>query len=293
MSAKIPRHLLKPKDWIAWSIIAFEYALMFGSAWLAEQVAPGPWRWAARLAAILLIGNRMFVVGEELFHEASHFKMFRNRKLNAYVGNLLLGLPYCNEFYSYHEEHSLHHRSPLAHNDSLSEDYRNWGLYDRSMTFFQVYFGRSLWFPQFDHARRVAKQLAGNSVYAAKVLTTFTVMFAVCWLANGPQYFFMYWIAPFLLVHPVFLFWSEIEDHFNSRSGSRSVFSFNPFMYPYNSGYHYAHHLYPNVPWYNIIEVHNLLCKGKGDEASGFMEAYKQMEPRDMPFPESAKDRIS
>lgn len=285
---KIPPHLLRPKDWIAWSIIALEYGIMVGSALVAENMASGVNQWLARVVAVLLIGNRMFVVGEELFHEASHFKMFSKRRLNSLVGNLLLGLPYCNDFFKYHEEHTLHHRTPLAQADSLSEDYRNWGLYDRSMSFFYVYFGRCLWFPQYDHARRVFRQMREDAVYTAKVFSVWAVMFAACWACGVPDYFFTYWLVPLFLVHPVFLFWSEIEDHFNSKSGTRSIFSFNPFMYPYNSGYHYAHHIYPHVPWYNIIQVHELLCKGKGDEAEGFMDAYHQMAPRDQPFPPSA-----
>jgi len=276
INKSIPKEILQANWLTSVLVITLEFVMMALSVVIAEKSPIFPW--LATFLAVMFIGNRMFVVGEELLHEASHFKLFASRKLNIQVGDYVLGLPFLNEFHSYHLEHWKHHKNVLAEEDALSFDYQNWGLYDQNKSFFYIYFVQPLiGFIQIDFTKRVFSQMLNNRIFCIKVAGYYSVLFALSIYFGMLAKFMLYWVFPLFWIHPIFLFWSEVEDHYNTKTGNRTNLSYNPFLYPYNSGYHYAHHLFPYVPWYSLPQVHYSLCKGKSDETNGFFDTYFQM----------------
>ena len=48
-------------------------------------------------------------------------------------------------------------------------------------------------------------------------------------------------------------------------------------FFHHNAGYHYIHHEYPTIPWYNLPKAHKALCPPEADISYGFFDTYRQM----------------
>ena len=70
------------------------------------------------------------------------------------------------------------------------------------------------------------------------------------------------WLVPMFTVCMTFLLWHGFGEHIREKEGclSQNTFThkFDPitklFIYPIQSGYHLEHHLYPQLPWYNMAK---------------------------------------
>ena len=87
----------------------------------------------------------------------------------------------------------------------------------------------------------------------------------------------LYWFVPLLWSYSFFSALNEVEQHYNTVSGTRS--NVNPFfnLIFHNEGYHYVHHLYPTIPWYNLPEAHQTFCSDNPDISKGILDTYKQL----------------
>ena len=91
---------------------------------------------------------------------------------------------------------------------------------------------------------------------------------------------FMYWIVPLLWVYPIFNYWSEIEEHYNTRNGSRSNIGKLLNFLTHNEGYHSVHHRYPTIPFYNLPKAHIAFPLPDDDISTGFIDTYRQIRPK-------------
>ncbi|MFM6023969.1 MAG: fatty acid desaturase, partial [Dolichospermum sp.] len=66
----------------------------------------------------------------------------------------------------------------------------------------------------------------------------------------------LYWFVPLLWCFSFLSLLSEVEEHFNTFSGSRSNVSPVNNFFCHNGGYHYVHHLCPTIPWYKLPAAH-------------------------------------
>ena len=72
---------------------------------------------------------------------------------------------------------------------------------------------------------------------------------------------------------PIFQYWSEIEEHYNTLSGARSNVSFWDNFFKHNEGYHWIHHRYPTIPFYRLPEAHAFLTPSGTDISQGFFDS--------------------
>src|SRR6478736_651855 len=69
--------------------------------------------WFVWIAAFLLMG-RAHAQFAALMHEAAHRLLFRNRKINDFVGRWLLGFPSFTPIDAYRRGHMAHHRDEFG-----------------------------------------------------------------------------------------------------------------------------------------------------------------------------------
>jgi fatty acid desaturase len=74
-----------------------------------------------------------------------------------------------------------------------------------------------------------------------------------------------------------YLFWSEIADHYNTRSGIRTRVGWIANFIFHNNGYHHAHHRYPSIPQFNLKKAHKLAFREGDDISRGFLDTYRQI----------------
>jgi fatty acid desaturase len=225
----------------------------------------------AALHAPLVVGLACyFVMGATiqglviLMHEAVHGILFRNRRLNHWIG-FLCGAPAFLSVTAYrvgHLPHHRHERGPLDP-DELENFSRNprvlalllclTFLAGELFGFYRVGPANAL------HGRPAERRvilveygLIVGGFVAAFALVPFHVMLHV-------------WIFPALVARQLTnvrtLAEHSLTDPGQRVTATRTVPS-NRFVsfFMCNLNYHIEHHLYPAVPWYNLRHVHRLLA---------------------------------
>jgi fatty acid desaturase len=233
---------------------------------------------AVYIAAVWLIGAFQFAIGESLIHEASHYHLFRTRAWNDRF-EFLYALPFFMTVAQFRQEHLAHHRDVGTSRDELLADYRLVGLLEPRIHAFWLWFVKPLtgfagWFYW-------TKLSLKPSKCGVKIVAFWALVAAVAAYFGALRLVALYWLVPMWWCHTSYLYWSEIQDHFATVSGTRSVVGGLSNGLWHNNGFHAVHHSRPAVPWYRLREAHReFVAAGKHPEqdiSSGFLETYRQL----------------
>ncbi len=224
--------------------------------------------------AVVWIGSRLQALGV-LMHEAVHYRLFKNRKANDIIGELL-AWPITLTMRGYRNSHLAHHQNL---NTAADPDYNQWDkyyrfpktkgqmvvalienalgigfLYDLTQTLFSHQ-------EQFESHNRIPLPLRVCQ------LTFFAVIIGLSIAFSFWQLLLLYWLVPLLTATKFFDYLRAIAEHYGMESSkelnsSRNTFGWETFFIaPYNICVHLDHHLYPGVPWYNLHKLHAVLLK--------------------------------
>jgi fatty acid desaturase len=248
--------------------------------------------WLVTLILLWPIGLFQFSIGEVLAHEASHYNLFRNRRWNNWA-EWLCTLPFFFSISDYRDEHLKHHTKLGSHEDHLVGDYRRRGLFRIPPRLIWIWFGKPLiGIAGIVHLKSVLFELLSARA-ALKISVLWSPILLVCFYTETLNWLLWFWILPLFWSYSSFLWWSEIRDHFGTKTGTRTDISWMNLV-THNNGYHYAHHKYPSIPWHRIREAHDSLCKNENlDISTGFIDAFRQMLPPDEPTITRGKDSMS
>jgi fatty acid desaturase len=238
--------------------------------------------WLAYLLLAWPIGLMQFNLGEVLAHEASHYNLFRTRSWNDRL-EWLLCFPFLYTLSAYRAEHRLHHIKLGTSEDHLITDYRRRGLFRIPPMLIWIWFGKPLvGLSGAAYLRSVLLELM-NKRAATMITLLWSTVLTLCGLTGTLSFFFWLWVLPLIWTFPSFLWWSEIRDHFNTATGTRSDISWINHL-THNNGFHHVHHQYPSIPWYLLREAHETLIGDHRIEVSnGFFDTFRQILPPDKP----------
>ena len=241
----------------AWSVIAGAIALYV--------------LWPSGLTlgvAVLVIGARQLGL-MVLMHETAHWLLFRQARLNTWVGTWLCAAPLGVDLKAYRRRHHLHHRHTQTPEDPdlalsarlpvsrsrlarlLLSDLCGWTALTR------VAGGRlsrdgfaATW-------RRVRAPLVANALLWA-VLTT----------SGGWPLYLLVWVLPWATWFQLVTRIRDIAEHGvvvdahdplrNTRTIGAGLLA-RAFVAPYRVNYHLEHHVFVFVPCWKLPEVHALL----------------------------------
>jgi len=227
------------------------------------------------IPSVWLIGGFQFAIGESLLHEAVHHNLFRQKKLN-YRLEFLYALPFFRTVRQFRNEHIVHHNSLGRKEDQLVEDYQQLGLYKNNINFFYTWFIKPvLGFAAYYYVRTISLRPFGKEGW--KILVFWIAVLAV-FLATGKMLWLLkFWIIPLWWSCYSYLYWSEISDHFYTRTGTRSNLNVLTNLVTHNNGYHYVHHKYPTIPWFRLKRAYHDLLPAAGDISKGLIDTYRQI----------------
>ena len=274
-------HKLTRRDaWRATAAIAHDLAVLALSIFLGLAFWPNP---LVLLACIVVIGTRqhaLFVIA----HEAAHYLLFENRKINDALGRacaMLQGLSMC----TYRVIHRLHHNNLYG---ELDPDTALHGGYPRGKAYLvrkllkdlsgltawktYAYFlgGAPALNTQTNVALRPLDDTSAKLRSDARTDRNLVIVFhvvalaAFAWSGYLVQYLVL-WVLPLLTVVQAILRLRAIAEH-----GATTDFS-SPLtaartnlgpawlrwaLFPHNVNYHVEHHLYASVPQYNLPALH-------------------------------------
>lgn len=230
---------------------------------------------AVYLIAIWVIGAFQFAMSECLVHEAAHWNLFKTRKLND-LCEIFMCLPFFQTIGAYRADHRMHHVRLLKDEDPLSVEYRAIGLGRPSPNMFWIWFVKPFTGFGATMIARGVPDRSGRSDWLKiglfwALATTAAVHYGIVAQVVA------YWIVPMFLCNGAFLYWSEISDHYNTRTGYRTRSGVVANFLFHNNGYHHVHHRYPSVTQFNYKRAH-ILTRREGDDVSrNFLETYRQI----------------
>lgn len=250
--------------------IAGEWGLIAAAMCLCQAM----WNPILYALTVAFIGARQHAL-LVLMHDGTHYRLFRNRRLNDWAAELLLAWPHLVTMRSYRQNHFPHHRYL---NTDLDPDW----LRKRDNAEWR--------FPQSraSLARLLLRDLSGiGAVGLIKLMSSlsskdaaapraFTLARLGFYLAaagaivgtGGVNIFLLYWLVPYFTWLIMIMRLRSIAEHFaiDGRAGvyaqtrtTRTALLERIFIAPKNVNYHVEHHFYPSVPFYRLPELHALL----------------------------------
>lgn len=262
--------ILQP--WKALLAIGFDWGVIAASIAVSEYVG-GFWIY---LLAILLIAGRMHGLGV-MMHDGAHFRIFKNKRLNDWVTDLLVAWPVLSTAQSYRNNHLTHHQHLNTERDP------DWitKISDEAFQFPQTvlrltvrFLGYLVAVNTFRDLKQAFPRLNRNDqstrTYKALRLGFYVLVIAACTWFGVLWQFFIYWVVPYFTVLFFMFYVRNISEHFGGMNyeeelgSTRTVLPYwweRLFFAPHNVNYHIEHHLYPGVPFYNLPRLHAALMR--------------------------------
>ena len=277
---ELVQNLTRRNPWRASAAILHDFLVLAGAIGAALWFWPNP---LVIVPAVIVIGTRqhaLFVIA----HEAAHYLLFQNRKINDLAGRgcaMLQGLSMC----TYRVIHRLHHNNLYG---ELDPDTALHGGYPRGKAYLvkkllKDLSGLTAWktyayflggAPALNTSTNVALRPLDDTSEKlrreAKSDRNLVIVFHVAllavfaWSGHLVQYLVL-WVLPLVSVVQAILRLRAIAEH-----GATTDFS-SPLtaartnlgaawlrwaLFPHNVNYHVEHHLYASVPQYNLPALH-------------------------------------
>ena len=249
--------------------------------------------WRALLAApiLALVCGVAFNWINVQIHEASHYSLFANKRLNDVFCDLVLGALALQDVQTYRSTHGMHHSQ--LHTDR-DPDLWTYSSHLGSVRETLVGLGRDLLLlSAFRRRRQVAEFLrlhcrgsrrAPKYSGPAKALAqscVIALLVGACG-AWGLVYYVVIYLYGLLGVFPALIRVRTVVQHregqldsretpglvaFTSRTTEAPFWEF--FLLGARMDYHFEHHLHPNIPYYNLKKMHRIL------DSAGLFEAIR------------------
>jgi fatty acid desaturase len=285
LPAELVRELTRRSAWRATGPIVLDFVVVA----LAAAVALAFWfSLPLTILAVLIIGTRqhaLFVVA----HDAAHYLLFADRRINDYVGRVcatVQGLSMC----TYRVIHRLHHNNLYG---ELDPDTALHGGYPRGRAYLvkkllkdlsgftawktYAYFlgGAPALNTDTNVAMRPLDDTSAKLKEEARTDRNTVVVFHIAALAffaaiGHLTEYLVLWIVPLVTVVQAILRLRAIAEHgattdFSSPLTAARTNLAGPLVewliFPHHVNYHIEHHLYASVPHYNLPALHAEMAK--------------------------------
>ena len=265
-----------------WLALAVSFLLVYvlQRAPLYAQVLSAP-------PLVFFIGTRINALAVEV-HEASHGLLFKTKRLNDFFCDVFGSYWILNDTQSYWEVHRVHHSD--LHEDS-DPDLELYLLPEGSVRGVLLCLLRDVsWITAGMRIRayltkgrntgrtkrlRSMRHMAGKLCAQLIVLGLFLAVFGT---PPGIVLYFVYWVIPLFSVFPLLIRLRIATEHYSDllHHDCPALFvsrtSLSNWVEAYLIGahmeYHMEHHLYPNIPYFQLKRLHRLL------DERGFFAGY-------------------
>ena len=251
---------------------------------LALMVVAGVLTWTTDSAIVdwtmyVLLGYLWMSI-VTFMHDATHHTLFRRRWFNDAFGIVAM-IPVGVSFVAFRKDHLEHHRHNRSPRDPDAFTMGRRGIADMLLFYAYMVAGALLSFLHFNvlypirsfDRREWAMHLFETALKVATCVGL--VYWALAHDTLGKT--LALWLIP-IFIFSLFNSVRFIAEHYNTPwdqgqlLGTRTISS-NPVhaFFWNNINWHIGHHIYPRVPWYNLVELHQLL-KGGIEDRGGIID---------------------
>jgi fatty acid desaturase len=223
------------------------------------------------LAAAFVLMGPVYVRFAILMHEAAHKLLFRNKRLNDWVGTWLIAYPAWTPIGVYRRAHFAHHREEFGPDEPDMAFYGGYPCTRRRLLrrLTRDAVGISGWknFSKLVQAVRIDKARP----IVLRILGVQVLLWAATWAATGRWWVYpVFWWLPWMTQWRVLNRLRSIAEHGGlEKSSDRRATTHNVrqswlsrfWLVPYNTGWHLAHHVDMGVPWRNLPRFHEELVR--------------------------------
>jgi fatty acid desaturase len=288
-------------DWLgAWQII--NTWLWIVAAFTLVYFFPNP---ASIFIALWILGGKQLACAI-ILHDASHYSLFKNQRVNTIIGNIFGGWPIFHNVEQYRPYHLLHHKTTGTDEDpdiNLTKGYPA-GKQSMIRKFLRDLTGITgikamvgllamhVGLLEYNLGNRIVKKpfpgiskmiLLGIKNLSGPIIIN-AILFSICWLAGKPLLYLL-WPAANIFTYPFCIRvrsiaeHSVVEDRLDPQVNSRTIRAnwFEQLLFaPLHVNYHAEHHLHMSVPSYRFKKMHQLLKErgyfNRAPYANGYWE---------------------
>ena len=265
---KIKRVSSRSNFWGAW-LVFHVWAVIFGSIALFA-IFPNILTFIFAFVTVAARQHGMTI----LMHDCAHGILFKNKKVNDFVGYYILGAPYGGDMYSYRKYHLRHHRFTQSEDDPDLPLSVKYPLSRASMTrkILRDITGLTylrLKMVQFKMKKGAIKTDGFDTFERRSPWPTFitnVVLFLMFFAVGHPWLYLTLWLLPLVTIFFAIIRIRNIAEHAlttrddnpltHARTTKANLLA-RIFLAPYWVNYHVEHHAYMYVPCYHLKALHD------------------------------------
>ena len=292
-------------------VSTFHILLEWTAIVLAATLCQHFWNPLLYLATAAFIGARQHAL-LILMHDGTHYRLFRNRRVNDWLTELLLAWPHLVTMRSYRENHLAHHNYVNTEKDPdwlRKKDNPEWH-FPQSATSLVGIFLRDLVGIGGIKLIRLASSLSSAARAPSKAFVRIRLVFYMTAIgvligAGCGKALVLYWAVPYFTWLILIMRIRSIAEHFaiegepgpyrQTRTTHVGLLA-RLFVAPKNVNYHIEHHFFPSVPFFRLPKLHALLMSnGEFAGAAHITQSYAKILLecwRQADSSESATDRL-
>lgn len=266
-----------------------EEIALFGAIWAIGgtiilrglDLPPSVPHWALRVGGTLIVALALHMIAL-LLHDGVHHTLFRDRRANRWVSVLLGGcvLMSASAYQAMHERHHIFLGDPRD-----PDDYHNYSG-DRRIVWLMHYV--RLMFGTFLYIALIPVMVAkrGTPSEKGRVLVEYALLavaYGAIWMTLPHQALVHAWLLPIIPAGLMFnvrsLAAHGLTDSSDPLLASRSIDAHPVVAFFFrNENFHLEHHLFPEIPSYNLKQVHKLVFPRmpRATTASSYLGFLKQ-----------------
>jgi len=255
-------------------ISAGHILLEWGAVFLAAALCQHWWNPLLYAGVVAFIGARQHAM-LILMHDGAHHRLFRHRRLNDWVSELLLAWPHLGTMRAYRQHHRAHHSYVNSEKDpdwQRKKDSPEWHFPQSPASLGRIFLRDLSGFGAINLVRLASSMAsaapAPGRAFKRVRLAYYLVALGMVVGLGWSKAVLMYWGVPYFTWLILVMRIRSIAEHFAIEGGSdaygqtRTTYA-GPlarlFIAPKNINYHIEHHLFPSVPFYRLPQVHALL----------------------------------
>lgn len=314
----VPREEIRPllvaSDFRGWLAVGTTYAII-GFSLALVHFYPSI---ISILLALTLIGGRQLALAI-LTHEAVHKTLFASKRVNEWVGTWLCASPMAISFKGYRAEHFLHHQNtggpedpdlglalpyPVSRGSLARKFLRDlFGVTGVKRVYFILLMGSGFLTytlstnakPIDQTGRPFSDVLRAGFVNLHGAVLVNLVFFGLLYLLKVPLLYLL-WVGAYFSTFSLFLRIRSIAEHACVPDRSQALLNARTThagpaarlsVAPHRVNYHLEHHLFMQVPYFNLPALHRLLEKHgilqRGCTAANYFEILKLARSRPTP----------